>query len=238
MAKYQLVFVKLRAAAQRIVQITRNYELLKKHKSFTIYRENVSKIKECEQNKAKTILDTIKSALKNMVRIRDSKRKIILSKYALKWKENVQRIRIYKEMNKKITQTEEKLKKELSAKEKSISALEQKLQQHVNEAVTLKENEKNLKQTIKEKEEKEKILKEMFEKVKRNKDTDDNKRMPKSVEERLQILENHVSNLENENKELKERLESTDSNVGGFIQEISEILDSNDFISILKKWVI
>ena len=58
------------------------------------------------------------------------------------------------------------------------------------------------------------------------------KAVPKSMEERVLALESQVTNLKSENQMLIERLDLTENNVSGFIQEMSEMLDSNELNSM------
>ena len=230
MTKYQLVFVKLDTAVSKLVRIIKTKELLNLQRAFEQYRGNVSIIKNAENYKARMILKQMSTSIQHIKDIYERKAKFTMSKFVGRWRENVAKGRVLRDLTKKLATNEEKHKKEIATKEHKISSLEQKIQQQTAEATTLKENEKVLRQTIKEREDKEKTLKETLEKAKKREGED--KKMPKNVEERLQVLEAHVASLENENKDLKERIDSTETNVGSFIQEVGEILDSHPFNSM------
>lgn len=45
------------------------------------------------------------------------------------------------------------------------------------------------------------------------------------MDERVHLLEEQISEIEDENKYLKERLDSTNLNVGSFIRDMSTLLD-------------
>lgn len=49
----------------------------------------------------------------------------------------------------------------------------------------------------------------------------------------MHLLEGQISEVEDENKHLKERLESTNTNVGSFIREMSSLLDQHELQSIM-----
>ena len=55
------------------------------------------------------------------------------------------------------------------------------------------------------------------------------------MEERLLSLESQVKNLEAENQMLIERLDLTETNVSGFIQEMTEMLDTHELNRIFQK---
>ena len=46
-----------------------------------------------------------------------------------------------------------------------------------------------------------------------------------NVEERAKVLDHKINELEVENSHLKEKLDSTEGNVGGFIKDMNHILD-------------
>ena len=55
----------------------------------------------------------------------------------------------------------------------------------------------------------------------------------KELDDRVHLLEGQISEVEDENKHLKEKLDSTNSNVGTFIKEMSSLLDQHELQSIM-----
>ena len=88
--------------------------------------------------------------------------------------------------------------------------------------MTYKETEKNLKIKLKEEGYQEDNNSNRKQSIDKN---------MKTIEDQVQCLEANAERLENENRDLKDKLESAELNVGDFIQEVSEILDSHEFMS-------
>ena len=160
-------------------------------------------------------------------KIRVKKQQLILRRLVWHWRDVVHKSKITKEINKKFTAIEEKYKKDINARTNALSTLDKKLSQQTEEENRLKKLEISLKQKLKEKDDKEICLKGAIENYKSR----DSYGTPRTLDSRLQVLETNIMKLETENKELKEKLESTESNVSGFIQEVNEILDSHEFNS-------
>jgi hypothetical protein len=55
----------------------------------------------------------------------------------------------------------------------------------------------------------------------------------KELDDRVHLLEGQISEVEDENKHLKERLESTNTSVGSFIKDMSSLLDQHELTSIM-----
>jgi peptidoglycan hydrolase CwlO-like protein len=55
----------------------------------------------------------------------------------------------------------------------------------------------------------------------------------KDLDERVQVLDSQISEIESDNKQLKDKLDSTNSNVGLFISEMSTLLDTHELQSVL-----
>ena len=50
----------------------------------------------------------------------------------------------------------------------------------------------------------------------------------KELDDRVHLLQGQISEVEDENKQLKERLDSTSTNVGSFIRDMSSLLDQHE----------
>lgn len=230
MTKYQLVFIKLETAVAKMMRIRKMRNLMEKQKAFERYRRNTKFIKGFHGFKAKFILEKIKKAMDSISTIFNNKKHIQMAAFFNKWESTVSIAQNQKKYEGKIQSLQQSHEKIIKQHENSLAQIEQTVQHHIREISALKETEKSLKQVIKEKEDKEKYLLEALEKAKRE---DSRKQMPKNIEERLQGLETTVSSLEGENRELRERLEATEGNVGDFITEMTDLLDSQEFASIL-----
>jgi len=229
LSKYQLVFVKLETGLSKLVHIIKMRNLLQTQKMLEKYRQNVKSGIFEEKKRASQLIEKMHQTILNLQKIYKRKSKSLMSKSVFRWKCNSKQAKFIKLFEKESKDREDKYKKEISQKTLSIAGLEEKLLKNNSEVEQLKKNEKSLKQVIKEKEEKEKILRNGIEKAKKS-DQDD-KKLPKNVEDRLQALENHIANLEAENRELKDKLESTEGNVGSFIQEMTDLLEAKEFSS-------
>lgn len=222
MTKYQLVFVKVQSAISRLCQLAKNSELIKLQKAFDRLRDNAGNVKKVQ---AEHILEQIKDSIIRLVKAKERLNKALLAKFVCRWKNAIARQKLFKKIDIKLSSIEKKHKKEIIAKNCAVINLEQKLQQRNAEIGTLKEVEQNLRSRLRLKE-------ELVQENTTNKNT---KRSAdkafKTTEEQIQVLETRAEQLENENRDLKDRLESAETTVGDFIQEVSEILDSHEFMS-------
>jgi len=218
--RYQLALIKTRSAIAKLHRLVKQKEALRLRRGFSRLRIAVANCSE--QNRAKRILENVKKILKDLIKIRAIKEEGLLQRFVSRWKNVVNRIKVAKEIDKKVKATEEKLKKELKAKAQSVIALENKFQQQVEEGKELKKAENSLRQVLKEKEEQENNIKESLERLKKR-DTQGNAKVSDS---KLQSLKRNVIRLENENRELKEKLDTTETSVDGFVKEVNELLDS------------
>jgi len=221
-SKYQLVFVQIQAAAKKLTKLVKSKEIIKKQKAF--YKLRSINGKSSERTKVKEIMRTLKKSIKQIIGIRKTKEHILLIKFVLCWRSAVNRLKTLNKSKKRLSNTEEKYKKELAGKDRTIAVLQRTLEQRKSEVDSLKETESKLKLTLEKKEEEEKVLQETIDHFNTNNDIDN----PNNNSLRIEI-----SKLEKENKDLKERIEAAEENVGDFIKEVGEILDSREFASTL-----
>lgn len=215
---YQLAFIKIQGAIKIMQRMANKQETLIKQKAITQLRNNADKtLKEEEVN---SVIEELKEIIQMLIKIKFRHKNFILDKFLYRWRDNVIRSRLAGESTKEVVIAESRYKKELEKKDKIINGLEQKFRQQIAEVSTLKESEKRLKQTLKERERQE--LKESTNK--RKVDT-------KLIENKLQELEEYVIELEAENRDLKEQLGSAEENVGGFLKEVNDIINSSQFFS-------
>jgi hypothetical protein len=55
----------------------------------------------------------------------------------------------------------------------------------------------------------------------------------KDLEDKVFVLEGQITEIEQENKHLKDKLDSTNTSVGSFIKEMSTLLDAHDIQNVL-----
>lgn len=55
----------------------------------------------------------------------------------------------------------------------------------------------------------------------------------KDLEDKVYILEGQISEIESENKQLKDKLDTTNGSVGSFINDMNSLLDSHELQNIL-----
>ncbi len=232
LAKYQLVLVKLRAAVAKVVRIARARDLCRLQRAFGRYRGNVAVARNVQTHRARMLLEQMQTAIQGVARVYRRKRRARVLRFMERWRHLSSKAQISKELTKRVASTEERHKKELSSHDRKLATLEQKTQQQGAEAAELQGRTMSLKQAIANKEEKEHALRDTLERVKKHEGEE--RKLPQKVEEKLRTLETHMVGLEAENKELRERLESTESSVGGFVQEVSEVLDSQEFAGLCK----
>jgi len=216
--KYQLVFVKIQSAISKLCLLVKNKELMKLQKGFNKFKVNVDKT---EKLKAKSVITKLQTALESIIKVKERLDGNLLSKYVYRWRNAVSRYKLLKSVKKKLTSLEENQKKELIIKNHRISSLKQELEQHNLEVEKLKDQQTNLRLRLKLKEGRLQVKMRSPEQV------------TKGSEESIQALETRLKRLENENHDLREKLNSAEVNVEDFIQGVTEILDSHEFVSKL-----
>jgi chromosome segregation ATPase len=221
--RYQLALMKIRSAIAKLHRLTRQKETLRIQRAFSRFKTAVANCSE--QSTTKRVLENIKKTLKDLIKVRLIKEQSLLLRFVNRWRGVVNKVKVAKEVDKTIKATEEKLKKELKAKTLSVTVLENKFQQQVEEGKELKKVENSLREKLKEKEEQENSIKESLEKL-RKRDSQGNNKIS---DNKLQSLKTNLIRLENENRELKEKLDTTESSVDGFVKEVNELLDSHEF---------
>eukprot|EP00826_Nyctotherus_ovalis_P063780 TRINITY_DN9354_c0_g12_i1.p1 TRINITY_DN9354_c0_g12~~TRINITY_DN9354_c0_g12_i1.p1 ORF type:complete len:294 (+),score=82.49 TRINITY_DN9354_c0_g12_i1:205-1086(+) len=210
MTKYQLVFIKMQTVLSKLCVLMRNKELIKLQKGFDKLRGSAVRT---EKAKAKNALTRLKNTLEAVTKIKERSTKGQLAQFVCRWRTAVARHRILEGVRRKHALLEEKQKKELISKNRTISALKQELQQHNSEVTALKEQQGTLKWRLKE----------------GRLQTKPKSPDAKSSEDSVQLLEARLERLEAQNRDLRDRLESAEVNVEDFIQGVSEILDSHEF---------
>eukprot|EP00826_Nyctotherus_ovalis_P041982 TRINITY_DN427_c0_g2_i1.p1 TRINITY_DN427_c0_g2~~TRINITY_DN427_c0_g2_i1.p1 ORF type:complete len:242 (+),score=80.66 TRINITY_DN427_c0_g2_i1:355-1080(+) len=220
--KYQLILMKIHSALNRLNRLVKHKESLKLQRTFSHLRDILTKKKNAERGKAKKAIEDVRKTLRTIVSVRGTKEQALLLRFVCRWKDVTEKTKTTKEINEKVKKAEEKLRKELKAKSQSIIALEKKLQQQAEEKKELKKAEGLLKQAQKDKEEHEGSTKETVEKQKKRNSS-------KTEDNKLQALRTSLIRLESENRELKDKLEATESNVDGFVKEVNDLLDAHEF---------
>lgn len=220
-AAYKLAFAKVQVGALMLVKVVRKWESVEKLQGFARLRVNADQGAKKEQ--IGNMIGELKGAIKVLIKIKSRYGKFTLDKFLCRWRDSVTRSKLADEASRELSIMEGNYKNELDRRNKAINGLEQKFRQQIIEASALRESEKVLKQTLKDRERQEKLLKESANIKRAN---------SRAVEEKLQALEEYVLQLESENKDLKEQLGAAEENVGGFLKEISDIINSSELASI------
>jgi len=213
---YLLAFTKIQRAISIIVRITKKKETISKYKAFIQFKATIEKKLDKEQ--IENVIKELRMSIKRLMRIKLKHKRFLLDRFLCNWRDNAARLKLLTKSSKELSNVEAYYKKELNTKDKIIKGLEQKFKQQIVEVSELKETEKVLKQTLKEKEKQERSLKESTN--------------TKLIQNKLQALEKYVMKLETENKNLKDQLELAEKNVGGFLKEVNEIINSSELLSI------
>jgi len=213
MAKYQVMFTKLETTVKKLCLIRRTRELLNLKTFFKKFRDNcLATPKEMLAMKA---LKKLKAAMLTMIRIHKRNRISLLRKYMLKF-QLMAEAKKYAEVNEQ--RIRESSKQE--DKDKEISSLNQWIKQKEKEVENLKKRQESVKKRLKQD---------------RGMSNDSKKtriaspRSFKHSKDHVKALKSRIRELERDNKVLREELEETEASVEDFIQEIYEIIESQDF---------
>jgi chromosome segregation ATPase len=230
MAKYQMVYLKLESTVLSLARMCRTRHLVMVQRAFERLRSHARTWPQTHAQQVQSTLQHMKAMLATIIGTFRTKQRLLLISAVGRWRRTAEGVRVQESREKAMAEVEERHKKAVGAKDQTIAGAEQKLRQCAKELAGLKDNEKALKLALKEKEDREKTLKENLENHKKRESED--KRLPKKTEDKILSLEQQMKSLEGENRELRERLEATDENVGGFIQEMTDVLDSHEFLSM------
>lgn len=212
MAKYQVVFTKLEATVQKLCYMRRTRELLCMKAFFRKFRENCKTMSKKMQ--AVTALKKVKKAIRNMLRTHKKTRASLLRKYLLKFKVMAEARKYAEEMGKAST------KKGISEKDKEIASLRQWVNQKAKEVENLRKVQDSLKERLRQD-------RGTSSDSKRLKVT--SPRSCKHSKDHAKALKSRVRELERENKVLREEWEETEGSVENFIQEVTEMIESQEF---------
>eukprot|EP00826_Nyctotherus_ovalis_P022848 TRINITY_DN1763_c0_g3_i6.p1 TRINITY_DN1763_c0_g3~~TRINITY_DN1763_c0_g3_i6.p1 ORF type:complete len:278 (+),score=98.73 TRINITY_DN1763_c0_g3_i6:326-1159(+) len=212
MAKYQVAFTKLEATVQKLCCMRRTRELLCMKAFFRKFRENSKTTSKKMQ--AVTALKKVKKAIQNVFRIRKKARVFLLRKYLLRFQVMAEARKCAEEMSKTSS------KEAIGEKDKEIASLKQWVKQKAKEVENLKKVQESLK-----------------ERLRQDRGTSsDSKRAkvasPKSCKhskDHVRALKGRIRELERENKVLREEWEETEGSVENFIQEVTEMIESQEF---------
>lgn len=218
--KYQLILMKIHSALSKLNRLVKHKESLRLQRTFSHLKDILNK--NAERSKARKLIESVRGTLRTTVRTREVREQALLLRFVHRWKDAAEKIKTTKDVNETIKTAEDKLRKELKAKSQSIIALEKKLQQQTEEKKELKKAENLLRQTLKDKEEHEGSIKEIMEKQKKRNSS-------KAGDNKVQALRTNLIRLENENRELRDKLEAAESNVDGFVREVNDLLDTHEF---------
>eukprot|EP00826_Nyctotherus_ovalis_P050333 TRINITY_DN6156_c0_g2_i1.p1 TRINITY_DN6156_c0_g2~~TRINITY_DN6156_c0_g2_i1.p1 ORF type:complete len:353 (-),score=71.60 TRINITY_DN6156_c0_g2_i1:97-1155(-) len=223
--KYKLALAKIYSAAAKLHCISKNKEMLKMQKAFT--RLKVNSKPKANKEPTKEIIEKVKRSIKGIIQIREVRQQAILQRFVWIWLDAVTKSKKIKEVKKKLSAAEEKLKKQLNAKIQSIATLEKTHQKQAQEMDELRKTDAKLKEALKEKEMQENALKSALAKATKE-NIHENTRVSDS---KFQALQLKLLRLEGENKELKMQIKSTESDVNRFLREVNEVFDTYDSTS-------
>ncbi len=228
MAKYQVVFIKLEAAVQKLTSFQNARQQLLLQRAFSRFRRN-ARLAAAETGKAQlaaAVFRKVRSKVSILVKICAQKRKMHLAKTLHQLKNFATFSIDSQKLERKLKDLAEKQKRESATKEQTICELEAQTNKKTSEIESLRTTEAELTETLKAKEETEVALKDTLEKFKKTKP---GSAKPKNSEEKIKELEGKIRALENENKMLREEWDATETNVESFVKEISDMIDSQEF---------
>ena len=136
-----------------------------------------------------------------------------------------------------------KAQEDLKSKEKELEALEKEIEEQGKKGSALQSNVKENKRRIAEGEDKQRQLSEQISALiyKNTTEKIESSRSNKNIEERVRQLELQINELKLENRELREKLDSTENNVGTFIRDMGSLLDTHEianFAELLQEEVV
>jgi len=226
MMKYQVIYIQMETAISLIAKIRRSKQLQVLYRAFKKYKE-----KTVEKKSDQEMVKQIRGAIKYLIRIQRKKYRNVLYRALNEWRRIASVIKFHTKRKKIEKNLEDKYNSRILQKTQEAQALESKLKAKSSELSIIKDCGEKLRQTIKEREAREKALMKVMDKAKQT-DTEDNK---ESLEVILPKLETKVKVLEKENLKLKEQINHTEGSVTDFANEMNKYLDSIEFLRILFK---
>ncbi len=233
MAKYQIVYLRFEAAVEKLAHLRKTRRTLQLRRAFVRYRAAGS-TGPVAPEQLESLSNKLRSSLVRLGQLAETKARTQPESRALfRWRGATAFLRERAAAERRARQAEEKRKAELIAKDKELDALTQKQKQREGEIEGLREAEATLQAEIKEKEERERAMKETLDKFKSVRDggVADDKRLSKKVEEKIHRLEVRARTLEKENQTLREQVDNEEADTAAFINEMNEVLDSTQFTS-------
>ena len=167
MTKYQLVFIKLETSLMKVFSNERMRGIIQIQRRFVQWRHNTERIKNSQKGRSITVLNNFKSKMASMISQYKEKQRIRTSRLFHKWFINARLAKIYVRQKKEKMEDEKKYKLGMSVKDQELNKMEIKATEHIKEIESLKVVEKGIKLTLKEKEHREKEMKEAYEKLKK-----------------------------------------------------------------------
>jgi cell division protein FtsB len=210
MAKYQVVFTKLEAAVKKLCFIRKTRERLSLKTFFRKFRENCSATSK--EIMAVPAVKRLKAAILTIIRLHKKSRISILRKYMLKF-QLMAEVKRYAEVS------EQRIKEsnKQGNKDKEIASLKQWVKQKAKEVENLKKLQESLKERLRQD---------------RGMSNDPKIASPRSTKhskDHVKALKARIRELEGDNKVLRQEWEETESSVESFIQEVTEMIESQEF---------
>ena len=197
----------METVVSKLCNIKRTREIMNLKMFFRKFRENCKAISS--NMLAEAAVKKVKSAVSSIIRIYKKNRLVSLRSYLLKYQLINEAMKFAKEKKQKL---EEKYKKVIVGKDKEINSLEEKAKLKLKEINVMKKTQKSLKEKLKQEHG---VLKDS--------------KKGKYSEEYIKSLKGKVRELQRDNKVLKEEWNATENSVENFVQEITEMIESQEF---------
>lgn len=227
MSKYQLVFVKLESSLIRTIRSRLSREKVLLLRAFTRWwkKKYIHTIKANAINEYAT--SSIRASLRNCLTLNRKTKLFYLRKRLLKWRIASKHSIIAKRTKVKFQAENAKLHKAIEEKDEVIKTNSKACHTLTSKIAELNSCISKLKDEQKKGDEHEKSLKAKLEAMK--------KKDMKEKDEKINQLKNQIAYLEAENSDLKQKIDSTEASVASFIQEMNQLVDSQEMGNIPTK---
>jgi hypothetical protein len=222
MTKYQLVFIKMEASLIKMAHTIRTRENFNLASTFATINSFSRAMKLIKQYKTTLIYQGLKTKLETLIRALTKLKRKAVSK---SFNQLLTKHKLYR-MEKKFREEKDKVvatfHDTMNGKDKEIATLMKKVSEANNALFVTKTKESELSTKLKIKE---KIVHQL--ESERN-DLVKQKRMSPIDGHEERHLEQKLRDIQLENEELRDKLSNTECNVGNFIKEMSDLLDTHE----------
>jgi len=224
MTKYQLVFIKMESALIKVAHIIKNKDSVSLAQGFLRILQYSKTSSALRKYKTQLVYYNVKENTEKLVNSLGNLQKgALLKGFKAIWlnSKSWKTFREFKDEKDKLVKT---YNEALSSKDREIAMYVKKIEDLNNLTAASKSKENDFVSKLKQKEKHIAALE--LEKV--NILNSKKSISGDSTAISIKVLEERVRDLQQENEDLKEKLSSAESNVGTFIKEMSELLDSHE----------